>query len=196
MGAIEFWYEFSSPYAYLSSMRIEAMAVEKGIEVLWRPFLLGAVYKMLDLPTPAARPHPFKDKYLWNDLNRQAARYGLPIQPSTTFPKNGLLACRVTLIGLNLGWGQAFTKRVYQASFRDDLDIGQAPVIEAILKGMGLGPKHVLGLALADENKEALRAQCQEAYDKKIFGVPTFFAGDEMYWGNDRLRQALEAGTS
>lgn len=193
---LEFWYEYSSPYAYLSSARIEALAKQRDVEVVWRPFLLGAVYKMLEMPTPAMRDHPFKDDYLWMDIARQAARYHIPIRRSIIFPKNGLLAARVSLIGLNEGWGEDFTKRVYRASFADDLDIGQPDVIEAILKNMALDAGEVLDFAGADENKLALRGQCQEAYDKKIFGIPTFFAGDEMFWGNDRLELALKAAVT
>lgn len=196
MPKLHFWYEFASPYACLAAIRIEDVASEKGIEVVWHPFLLGAIYKMMDLPMPATQLTKQKFDYMWLDSARQAKRYGFVFRRPSQFPRVAVLPSRIALIGREAGWCPEFSRRVYEANYANDLDIASEDVMKKILKDMGLDAEAVLAAATSPENKEILKVETQEAFDKDIFGVPTFFAGDEMFWGNDRLEQALEAAVA
>ncbi len=190
---LHYWYEFASLYSYLTAMRIEDVAKQKGVKVIWRPFLLGAIYKMLKLPVPPMQLNPMKEQYMWLDCARQAKRLGIPFNKPDRFPQVAVLPARVALIGLKEGWGEAFSKRVYQANFVQNQLISDVGVISQILEEMGHKPEEVLARATTPENKKALMIETQKAFDKNIFGVPTFFAGDEIFWGDDRLELALEA---
>jgi len=193
---LHYWYEFASPYSYLTAMRIEDAAKKNDVEVVWRPFLLGGIYKMLNLPIPPMQLNPMKEAYMWLDSARQAKRHGIPFRKPEVFPQVAVLAARIALVGLKEGWGIDFSKRVYKANFVHNQIISDAAVIGEILKDMGLEPDEVVAKATTPENKQALFDQTQEAFDKKIFGVPTFYVGDEIFWGDDRLELALEIASS
>ncbi len=189
---IDFWYEFASPYSYLAAMRITDLAKTKGVAVNWRPFLLGGIYKMLELQIPPMQLNYMKEEYMWLDCARQAKGHGIPFHQPGQFPHSAVLPARVALVGLEEGWGEAFSRRVYVANFVDNEVISDARVIGRILAGIGHDPEAVLARATDQKIKDRLRDQTQEAFDKKIFGVPAFFVGKEMFWGDDRLEQALE----
>ena len=97
---LEFWYEFASTYSYLSAMRIEPLAEAAGVDIRWRPFLLGPVFKAQGLETSPFARYPAKGRYMWRDMEREAARLGLPFYRPKTFPQNGLTAARVALLGI------------------------------------------------------------------------------------------------
>jgi 2-hydroxychromene-2-carboxylate isomerase len=189
---LHYWYEFASPYSYLSAMRIGDVAKERGVKVIWRPFLLGGIYKMLELPIPPMQLNPMKEEYMWLDCARQARGHGIPFHKPDRFPQVAVLPARVALIGFEEGWGEAFSIEVYRANFVHNQLISDVDVITQILEQMGHGPEDVLARATTPENKKALMDETQKAFDKKIFGVPTFFVGDEIFWGDDRLELALE----
>ncbi len=190
---LEFWYEFASTYSYLSAMRVEKAAQAAGIQLLWRPFLLGPVFKAQGWETSPFALHPDKGRYMWRDMEREAARLGLPFYRPKTFPQNGVLAARIALLGADRGWTPAFTRAVYTAEFGECRDISDPQVLSPILTDLGLDPEAVLTEALTDCNKMRLRRMGEEVLSRGIFGAPTFFTEDgEMFWGNDRLEQALD----
>jgi 2-hydroxychromene-2-carboxylate isomerase len=190
---LEFWYEFASTYSYLAAMRIEAAAEAAGVGLVWRPFLLGPVFKTQGLDNSPFNLFPAKGRYMWRDMEREAARLGLPFYRPKTFPQNGLLAARVALLGADRGWTPAFTRAVYAAQFAEGHDIADPQVIAGILENLNLDPEAILGEAGAETNKLRLRRMGEEVQSRGLFGAPTFFAEDgEMFWGNDRLDQALD----
>ncbi len=189
---LEFWYEFASTYSYLAALRVEQAAAEAGVVLLWRPFLLGPVFKAQGLDTSPFALNPFKGRYMWRDMEREAARFGLPFYRPKTFPQNGLLAARIALLGIEPGWTPTFTKAVYTAEFGECRDIADPAVLTGILTGMGLEAEGVIAEAQTDCNKMRLRRMGDEVRSRGLFGAPTFFTEDgEMFWGNDRLEQAL-----
>jgi len=188
----EFWYEFASPYSYLAAMRIEQAAGEAGVELVWRPFLLGPIFKAQGWETSPFNLYPAKGRYMWRDMEREAVRFGLPLYKPCSFPQNTLLAARIALLGLDRGWTPVFTKAVYTAEFGEGRDVSDPQVLSGILSGLGLNPEEVAAEALSDINKTRLRRLNDEALSRGVVGAPTFFAEDgEMFWGNDRLEQAL-----
>ncbi|WP_262297062.1 2-hydroxychromene-2-carboxylate isomerase [Microvirga sesbaniae] len=190
---LEFWYEFASTYSYLAAMRIETAAAEAGVGLLWRPFLLGPVFKAQGLDTSPFAAYPAKGRYMWRDMEREAARFGLPFYRPKTFPQNGLLAARVALVGVEPGWTPAFTKAVYTAEFGECRDIADPAVLASLLNDLNLDAEAVLAEAQGETNKMRLRRMGDEVQSRGLFGAPTFFTEDgEMFWGNDRLEQALD----
>jgi 2-hydroxychromene-2-carboxylate isomerase len=193
---LEFWYEFASTYSYLAAMRIEAMAKAAEIEVRWRPFLLGPIFASQGWSSSPFNLFPAKGRYMWRDMEREAARLGLACYRPDPFPQNSLTAARVALYGADKGWIAAFTRAVFTEEFAQGRNIGEAAVIGEILARLDLEPSTTLREAQGDTNKTRLKALGEEARSRGIFGAPTFLTEDgELFWGNDRLEQALEWAT-
>ncbi len=188
---LEFWYEFGSTYSYLSVMRIEELAKMEGVAIKWRPFLLGPIFKSQGWATSPFNIYESKGRYMWRDLERLSRKYNIPWQRPSEFPRNGLRASRVALVAEPEGWCNEFSLMVFQANFAQDIDISDEAVIASILESLGKSSTQVIERAKSEETKLKLRAQTEQAMEKGIFGAPTFSAGDELFWGNDRLEDAL-----
>ena len=188
---LDFFYEFASTYSYIAAMRIAPLAAAKGVTVHWRPFLLGPIFKAQGWDTSPFNLYPAKGRYMVRDCERLAAECGLTFRLPQPFPQNSLLAARVALIGLAQGWGEEFSRRVYLAEFAEGRDIAAPEVIGAIVTGLGHDAATTLARAQSDEIKAKLRAATDEAQQLGIFGAPSFIANNELYWGDDRLEQAL-----
>ena len=188
---VEFWYEFASTYSWLSVMRVEPLAEAAGVQLEWKPFLLGPVFLALGWNDSPFNIYPPKGRYMWRDLERLVAKEGLPFQRPSRFPRNGLLAARVALVGVEDGWVAPFARAVMTANFAEDREIAEPAVIEDILAKLALPVEEVLARAQLDANKLALRAQTERAAELGLFGAPSFRVGDELFWGNDRLEDAL-----
>jgi 2-hydroxychromene-2-carboxylate isomerase len=188
---LEFWFEFASTYSYPAAMRIEAAARAAGVPVVWRPFLLGPIFRAQGWNDSPFNVYPVKGRYMWRDLERVCARYGLPFRRPTQFPRNGLLAARIATLGSGEEWGPEFVRSVYQANFADDRDIADPATVVALLDGLGLDGRALAGRAGEPASKDRLRAATDEAIGLGIFGAPSFVVGGELFWGNDRLEDAL-----
>lgn len=198
--SIEFWFEFGSTYSYLTAMRIEDAAAARSVTVHWRPFLLGPVFTAQGWDTSPFNIYKAKGDYMWRDMARRATRYGLPFQrlPETgpgAFPQNGLMAARMALVGLDEGWGENFTRKVYSAEFAHGKDIADAGLLERLAVMVGAGPD-VMARAQAQANKDLLKANVDEAFRLGIFGAPSFIVNGDLYWGDDRLEDALDAAVA
>jgi 2-hydroxychromene-2-carboxylate isomerase len=192
MQDIDFWYEFASTYSYPTAMRIEQRAAEAGIRVQWRPFLLGPIFKELGWNDSPFNIYAAKGRYMWRDLARVCEWQGLPLAlPPVRFPQNGLKAARLALVGARQGWAPAFSRAVFTANYAEQKDISDDAVLRAILDGLGVVADSALAAANTPENKQALQAQTEEAKAWGLFGAPSFTVGDELFWGNDRLEDAL-----
>jgi 2-hydroxychromene-2-carboxylate isomerase len=190
-AAVEFWFEFGSTYSYLAALRIDGLARAAGVGVLWRPFLLGPVFRELGWSTSPFLLQAAKGRYMWRDMEREAAKYGLAWRRPSVFPRTALLPMRVATLGAGEPWIAEFVRRVMRQNWVEDREIDDAAAVREALAGLVADPEAVLGAALAPENKLRLRAQTELAGARGIFGAPTFFVGDEMFWGNDRLEDAL-----
>lgn len=189
---IEFWYEFASTYSYPAAMRVEDAAKAAGVTLCWRPFLLGPIFGAQGWNDSPFNIYPAKGKYMWRDMARICEGAGLTLKEPVRFPQNGLKAARLALLGQDEAWGAAFTRRVYLANFAEQKDISDEGVLAGILSSLGLDAGELIARSNAPENKGRLKAQTEEAVARGIFGAPSFLAGDELFWGNDRLEAALE----
>jgi 2-hydroxychromene-2-carboxylate isomerase len=190
MARVEFWYEFASTYSYPAAARIERLANAAGVEVAWRAFLLGPIFQRQGWNDSPFNIYPVKGRYMWRDLERICAREGLPFARPSRFPRNGLMAARIAAAADP--WCAEFTRRVYHANFAEDREISEPTVLAAILDAIGEPSADVLAHAQSDEAKQRLRAQTDEAAVIGIFGAPSFVVDGELFWGNDRLEQAIE----
>lgn len=190
---LEFWYEFASTYSYLAAMRIEPLAEAAGVELRWRPFLLGPVFAAQGWTSSPFNLFPAKGRNMWRDLERQAARIGLPpVTRPDPFPQNSLSATRVATLGIGEPWLVPFTKAAFSASFAQGRSIAEPPAVAAILDGLGLDGAQLVKAASAEANKTRLRVAGEEARSRGLYGAPSFLTDDgELFWGNDRLEQAL-----
>lgn len=191
---LEFWYEFASTYSYLAAARIEASAAAAGVAVRWRPFLLGPIFASQGWTTSPFNLYPAKGRAMWRDVERMAASQGLaPLTRPDPFPVNSLSAVRVAVLGQDQDWLVPFSKAVFSASFAEGRSIAEPASVAAILDTLGLDGTQTVRAAAAEGNKTRLRVNVEEARSRGIFGAPTFLTEDgELFWGNDRLEQALE----
>lgn len=194
MKTLDFWFDLGSPYSYLSAMRIEGLAKAHGFQANWHPFLLGPIFKRLGKAS-TFNEYPQKSSYLWTDVARQAAKYGVPFEKPTVFPRRALLATRVAVSGGNSDWVPEFCRRIMVRSFTKDSEVESDEVIHQALAGLVDNEEQVINAALREENKETVRLRTEKAVAMGIFGAPTFFVGSEMFWGDDRLEDAIRSLT-
>ncbi len=194
---LEFWYEFASTYSYLTAPRIADEARRADVPLVWRPFLLGPIFQRQGWKDSPFNIYPAKGRYMWRDLERRARAYGYNFRKPSQFPRNGLRAARIAVTGQDEDWIGEFTKRVYIANFEEDRDIAGRDELERILRELSLDVDAILGAAASNETKQKLRTQTEEAQALDIFGAPAFIVRKdgqepELFWGDDRLADALE----
>lgn len=181
---IEFFWDSASPYTYLAATQIEQLAARHGATVRWRPFLLGKAFEATGNRAPASIP--VKGKYLFGDLQLWARHYGVPLKFPSVFPVASLGSLRVAcaLPEADVArWAQA----VMHAYWAENQDIGQPQALAQIATDLGLDSDALLAKTQTPAVKEALKANTDEAIRRGVFGAPTFFVGEQMFWGNDRL---------
>jgi 2-hydroxychromene-2-carboxylate isomerase len=190
---LDFWYEFASTYSCLSALRIEAKAEEAGVDVRWRPFLLGPIFAAQGWNSSPFNIYPAKGRYMWRDVSRRAGRQGLKITRPEAFPQNSLIAARLALAGREAGWMPAFSKALFRAQFCEGRNIAEEAVLNAALREAGADPGAAFPLSRSEEVKGRLKAEIEYAKSRGIFGAPTFVTQDgELFWGDDHLEEALD----
>lgn len=182
---IEFFWDVGSPYIYLASTQIDALAERAGARLEWKPFLLGKVFQATGNHTPASLPA--KGKYLFKDVQLWARYYGVAFTFPKVFPINSLLPQRVACAAVGVGRGEAYAKAAMTAYWGEGRDISQSAEIEKVCTTLDLDGAALLAQATESPVKDLLRANTEEAIHRGAFGAPTFFIGEQMFWGNDRL---------
>ena len=188
---LQFWFEFASTYSYPAAMRVEALAHESGVPVDWEPFLLGPIFQSQGWNDSPFNIYAAKGRYMWRDLERICARHGLPFRRPAIFPQHSLLAARVATLAKRESWLPEFVRAVYRANFAEGADISKPETVDACLAQAGEAPGSWIARAQAPENKPLLRAQTDRALERGVFGAPSFVSGEELFWGHDRLEEAL-----
>jgi 2-hydroxychromene-2-carboxylate isomerase len=186
--ALSFWFDFASTYSYPAAMRVEQRAQEFGVRLSWNAFLLSRMFRAQGWNDSPFNLYPAKGHYMWRDLERICEAERLPFRRPSQFPRNGLLAARTACRFSKETWIPAFVRAVYHANFAEDQDIADRRVIADCLNQ---DAQTVLDVAVSAETKTMLREQTERAVDLGIFGAPSFIAGQELFWGNDRLEAAL-----
>jgi 2-hydroxychromene-2-carboxylate isomerase len=192
---LSFWFEFASTYSYPAAMRIEALVAQRGVELEWRAFLLGPIFREQGWNDSPFNLYPVKGRYMWRELERICAAHAIPMRHPSQFPRNGLLAARVASWFAGEPWLPEFVRSVYRANFAEDRDISSPDTVLRCLAVSGGDPAALLAQAQTPEAKERLRANTDEAIALGIFGAPSLVVGGELFWGHDRIEDALRWAT-
>jgi 2-hydroxychromene-2-carboxylate isomerase/uncharacterized cupin superfamily protein len=196
---IEFFFDFGSPTAYLAYTQLPAIATQAGAELVWRPMLLGGVFKATGNASPVTVPA--KGRWMNEDIARWAKRHGVPFRFNPHFPINTLTLMRGAA-GLQLRQPErfrAYVDAVYRAMWVEPRNLGDAEVLAATLGEAGFDAEAFGALVAEPEVKAALAAHTDEAVARGVFGAPTMFVGGRMFFGQDRLdfvREAAQAGAA
>ncbi len=196
-AAIEFYFDFSSPYGYLAAQLIDGIAEEYGREVAWKPILLGVAFK-----TTGSRPLlniPVKGDYARHDLARSARLFGIPFTVPEPFPFESVAPCRATywLAERDPGAAKALARAVFHAAFGEGRSVSEPQAVAALAADLGLDPEEVVAAVQDQRIKDLLRSEVDAAIEKAVFGSPYFIVDGEPFWGFDRLEDIslwLETG--
>jgi 2-hydroxychromene-2-carboxylate isomerase len=187
---IDFWFTMGSTYSYLSVMRLGDVERSSGIKFNWRPFHLLVILQEMNHVPFADKPR--KAAYMWRDLERRAAMYGISAKLPAPYPaKQSIMANLVATVGMREGWGADFVRAAYRRWMELGQETGSEPNLSESLRDIGQDPASILALANAADAKDALTAEIDVARDLGIFGSPTFAVGRELFWGDDRLGDAI-----
>jgi len=189
---IEFWFDFSSPYGYLASYRIDEIGEEAGREVVWRPYLLGVVFKSSGQSPLVSQP--MRGPYSERDMRRTARQQKVPMILPEGFPMATIAAGRAFY------WQEAqdprrakdLAKALYRAAFAQGRNITTADVVADVGKEVGIDPAALKAGIAEPAAKERLKAVTDEAIARGIFGSPFVLVDGEPFWGNDRLADVRE----
>lgn len=186
---IEFWFSIGSLYTFLSVMRFDRVEDTTDVRFVWRPFRIRTIMQEMN-NLPAAQPK--KLAYAFRDVHRRSAMYGFAFEGEPPYPlRNSDLANRVAVVGAREGWCADYVRATYRRWFVEHQECGAEPNLSDSLREIGEDPRHVLTLAEADETTRAYEAATDEARALGIFGAPTFVTRGEVFWGDDRLDDAV-----
>ena len=187
----DFYFDIGSPATYLAWTQVPKLAEETGAKANYKPILLGGVFKATGNSSPITVPE--KGRWLFKDLTRWANRYGIEFNLNSKFPINTLYMMRGMIAYLDddrfLALGNAF----FDAMWVADKDLNQPEVMAEVVADAGVDPAEFLERINNQKTKDALMEATQAVIDRAAFGAPTFFVGDEMFWGQDRMEFVREA---
>ena len=189
--SLDFFFFHGSTYTYLTVLRIEEAARAAGVDVRWRPFSVRAI--MAEMNNTPFAGKPAKLNYMWRDLERRAAKLGLPFKGAPGYPADkDLLANHVGTVAAEEGWCPAYARASYRGWFLEDRMLGERDSVIHAVKESGHDPERVLARAQDVLTKARWEAETDAARKLGIFGSPTFAVGTEIFWGDDRLEDAID----
>ena len=192
---LDFFFFYGSIHSYLSIMRIEALAQPAGIEVRWRPFNLREF--LIEQNNTATSRNPIKMNYLWRDIERRAKRLRIAFAGRPPYPVDPqLLALRVGVLAAAENWCVAYSQATFRAWFLEGRASGLPENVERVLSGLGKPAAEILARAGKPEIEERLKQETEDARKLGIFGAPTFACAEEIFWGDDRLEDAIAFASS
>lgn len=188
---IDFWFTMGSTYTYLSAMRLPDVARAAGVSFRWRPFHLAVLLKETNHIPFADKPA--KSAHMWRDIERRAAMHGIPARLPAPYPlANTERANLVAIVGMREGWGVDYVRAAYRRWFQHGEENGSDANLAASLSEVGQEPARVLTLAAGEAARTELAAETDAARAAGLFGAPSFTVGGELFWGDDRLEDALD----
>ena len=189
---VEFFYDFGSPTVYLAATQLPAIAAAVGATIDWRPMLLGGVFKSTGNQSPVVVPA--KAAYMNNDLKRFAKRYGVPFRFNPHFPINTLALMRGAVAYQDdVVVSSTYRDAIFRAIWVEARNLNEPDVIGQVLSDAGLDPAELMNRIGQQNVKDQLIANTAEAVNRGVFGAPTFFVGEQMFFGQDRLDFVAEA---
>ena len=189
INSFEFFFDFGSPYSFLAHEQIKKIKKEKEIKIKYMPILLGALLKLAGLKPLV--DIPIKGKYMIRDCKLCAEKYNIEFKFNNYFPIITLNLMRCVLVAEKKDFAQNFINKVFNAIWKDGLNLNDNMIVEKLLKNLDINPKTFLIEAVDSKIKDDLKKRTDEAYNKGIFGVPSFIVNNKIFWGQDRLEFAL-----
>ncbi len=184
-NTIEFFFDFLSPPSYLAYTQLPGIAERTGAEIIWRPMFTIGLHQLTGNTSPIMVPN--KGVWVRQDVQRFAARYGVPLVINPHVPLNILPALRGALVAQRDGGFKPYCRAMFTAMWVDEADLSDPAIFAAVIEGAGLDAGHFAEAIRSEAIKDKLKADTQEAAERGAFGAPTFFIGDEMHFGQDRL---------
>jgi 2-hydroxychromene-2-carboxylate isomerase len=195
MASIDFWFSIGSTYTFLAVMRLSQIAAKSGVEFDWHPFNVRAI--MIEMDNIPFAKKPVKAAYMWRDIERRAAKFGLTARFPIPYPLTELeQANRVAVLAAAEGWCAVYTVAAYERWFVNGEAAGSEPNLSASIAAAGQDAERVLKMANSEAGIDALYAATDEARGLGIFGSPSFVVDGELFWGHDRLDDAIEWQTN
>jgi 2-hydroxychromene-2-carboxylate isomerase len=190
---IEFFFDFGSPTSYLAATQLPRIAEETAAVLRWRPMLLGGVFKATGNASPVSVPA--KGRWMMQDITDWARRYGVPFAPNPHFPVNTLPLMRgdVAVARHAAAHIGRYREAVLSGMWQQGLNLGDPGVLATLLHGIGLDPAAFVGWIADPAVKAELQANTEEAVARGVFGAPSCFVGDRLFFGQDRLEFVREA---
>ncbi|NWD75443.1 2-hydroxychromene-2-carboxylate isomerase [Pseudomonas gingeri] len=190
---VEFYFDLGSPAAYLAFTQLPQLCEQTDSHLVYQPMLLGGIFKATGNASPAEIPA--KGRYMIQDLTRHARRYGVAFRYNPYFPINTLLLMRATT-GMQLRHPERFVEFVdvlYRALWVDGRNMNDPATVAQVLGENAFEPQQILALTQDEEVKAALKAKTEQALERGVFGAPSLFVGDQLFFGQDRLDFVREA---
>ena len=192
MKEIDFYFSIGSTYTYLSVTRILDVEKEHQVKFNWKPFSVRAIMKeMNNIPFPKDKIN--KVNYMWRDIERRAEGYGFFAKTPVPYPLSEFdLANQIAILGLNEGWGKDYTRLTYKKWFQEGKEPAIEPSINEICKELGLNKDEILSKAKTKIIEDNYLTNTNSARKNKIFGSPSFIVNNEIFWGDDRMEDAIK----
>ena len=182
---VEFFYDYASPFSYLADCRLPDIVQRRDARIVYRPAILGVL--IVESGNQAPPTVPAKMQYMNTDMRRWADHLRVPFAPNPAFPVRSITLMRAALVAQDAGVFERFHPAMWRAMWVDGANLGDNEVLGRTLASAGLDAPTILRATQDDAVKARLKANCDEALARGAFGMPTFFVGDEMFFGNDRL---------
>ena len=191
MKKIQFWFSIGSTYTYLSVTRIAGVAKKTGASFSWQPFSVRSIMREMDnVPFPPSKQ--VKVDYMWRDIERRAQGYGFSARVPAPYPLGEFdLANRVAVLAMREGWCEDYVRATYRRWFLDGQEAGGEPNLSETLSEIGQDLSRVLDVANSSDIETAYLEQTARAQALGIFGSPSFVGDGELFWGDDRLEDAI-----
>ena len=191
MKEIGFWFSIGSTYTYLSVTRLKEVEQKFEVKFSWQSFSVRKIMLEMDnVPFPPTKQ--VKADYMWRDIKRRAQGYGFEAKVPAPYPLNEFdLANRIAVIGMQEGWCSEYVIETYRRWFVAGLEPGSEPNVSESLREIDQDPERVLELAADETIAKAYLSQTEQAQSKNIFGSPSFIVDGELFWGDDRLEDAV-----
>ncbi|MBS0659409.1 MAG: 2-hydroxychromene-2-carboxylate isomerase [Verrucomicrobia bacterium] len=188
---LEFWFDFASTYSYIAVMRIERLCAAAGVPLVWKPFLLGPIFALQGWNDSHFNLNERRGNYMWRDLERLTAKFGLPWQRPSKFPRLSTAPARVAAAHSEEVWCGDFIRAVFVANFGEDRDIADPAVVHDILRALALPADEIVARAESAERRGQLRANTDWAIRFGLFGAPNCLIREELFWGEETLEDAV-----
>ena len=192
MKNIDFYFSIGSTYTYLSVTRINDVEKQHGVKFNWKPFSVRAIMKeMNNIPFPKDKIN--KVNYMWRDIERRAEGYGFFAKTPVPYPLSEFdLANQIAILGLEMGWGIDYIRLTYKKWFQEGKEPAIDPSISEICKELKLNKDEIISEAKSSRIESEYQKNTELARNNKIFGSPSFIVRNEIFWGDDRMEDAIK----